>query len=90
MRECRAFYRFLQRVGLLLVVTAFVGVCGCSMFCCAMLYVQSGFEFILIGKRDLVAFLGLSSWCLVVVVWLSLAVSALCDSGVFLINSIIQ
>ena len=48
------------------------------MFCCKLPYVQSGFEFILIGKRDLVACLGLSSWCLVVVVWLFLAVSWIC------------
>ena len=39
-----------------------VGVCTCSMFCCTLL------------KRELVALLNLSSWCLVMVEWLFLAV----------------
>ena len=30
------------------------------------------------GKRELVALLSLSSWCLVIVVWLSLAVPWVC------------
>ena len=30
------------------------------------------------GKRELVALLGLSSWCLVMVVWLFLAVHRVC------------
>ena len=50
-----------------------MGFCNCSMFCCAFLYVLSSFAIILMGKRELVALLGLSSWCLVVVVWLFLA-----------------
>ena len=49
--------------------------CNCSMFCCALLYVHSSFAIILIGKRELVALLSCSSWCLVIVVWLFLAVS---------------
>ena len=40
------------------------------MFCCTLLYVNSCFEIILMGKRGLVALLGLSSWCLLIVVWL--------------------
>ena len=44
-------------------------VCNCSMFCCAFLYVPSSFAIILMGKRELVALLGLSFWCLVIVVW---------------------
>ena len=44
------------------------------MFCCTLLYVHSSFAIILMGKRELVALLGLSSWCLVIVVWLFLAV----------------
>ena len=44
-----------------------VGVCNCSMFCCTLLYVCSGIAIILMGKRELVASLGLSSWCLVMV-----------------------
>ena len=35
------------------------------MFCCTLLYVYSSFAIILLGKRDLVALLSLSSWCLV-------------------------
>ena len=35
------------------------------MFCCTLLYVHSSIAIILIGKRELVALLNLSSWCLV-------------------------
>ena len=55
-----------------------MGFCNCSMFCCALLYVHSSFAIILMGKRELVALLSLSSWCLVIVVWLFLAVPLLC------------
>ena len=41
-----------------------MGVCNCSMFCCTFLYVHSSFA-INMGKRELVALLSLSSWCLV-------------------------
>ena len=51
-----------------------MGVCKCSMFCCTLLYVHSSFASILMGKRELVALLNLSSWCLVMVGWLFLAV----------------
>ena len=51
-----------------------MGVCNCSMFCCTVLYVPSSFAIILMGKRELVALLSLSSWCLMIVVWLFLAV----------------
>ena len=44
-----------------------MGVCNCSMFCCTLLCVYSSIAIILIGKRELVALLCLSSWCLVVV-----------------------
>ena len=44
------------------------------MFCCMFLYVPSSFAIILMGMRELVALLSLSSWCLVIVVWLFLAV----------------
>ena len=44
-----------------------MGVCNCSMFCCTLLYVHSSIAIILMGKRELVALLNLSSWCLVVV-----------------------
>ena len=45
------------------------------MFCCTFLCVPSSFAIILMGKRELVALLSLSSWRLVIVVWLFLAVS---------------
>ena len=48
------------------------------MFCCALLYVHSSIAIILMGKRELVALLNLSSWCLVVVGWLFLAVPRGC------------
>ena len=35
------------------------------MFCCTFLYVFSSIAIILMGKRELVALLNLSSWCLV-------------------------
>ena len=55
-------------------VTPIVGVCNCSMFCCTLLYVHYSIAIILMGKRELVALLYLSSWCLVMVEWLFLAV----------------
>ena len=58
----------------LFIVTPIVGVCNCSMFCCTLLYVHSSIAIILMGKRQLVALLTSSSWCLVVVEWLFLAV----------------
>ena len=53
-----------------------MGVCNCSMLCCTLLYVHSSIAIILMGKREreLVALLGLSSWCLVMVERLFLAV----------------
>ena len=58
----------------LFIVTPIVGVCNCSLFCCTLLYVHSSIAIILIGKRELIALLNLSSWCLVMVQWLFLAV----------------
>ena len=55
-----------------------MGFCNFSMFCCALLYVPSSFEIILIGKRELVALFSLSSWGLVIVVWLFLVVPWVC------------
>ena len=55
-----------------------MGFCNCSMFCCTLLYVPSSFAIILMGKRELVALLSLSSWCLVIVLWLFLAVPWVC------------
>ena len=50
----------------------------CSMFCCTLFYVHSSFAIILEGKRELVAVLSLSSKCLVIVVWLFLAMQWVC------------
>ena len=55
-----------------------MGVSYCSMFCCTLLYVHSSMAIILMGKRELVALLNLSSWCLVIVEWLFLAVPRGC------------
>ena len=51
-----------------------MGVCNCSMFCCTLLYVHSSIAIILIGKRELIALLNLSSLCLVMVERLFLVV----------------
>ena len=55
-----------------------MGVSNCSMFCCTLLYVHSSIAIILMGKRELIALLNLSSWCLVVVEWLFLVVPRGC------------
>ena len=51
-----------------------MGVCNFSMFCCTLLYVHYIIAIILMGKRELVALLNLSSWCLVMVERLFLTV----------------
>ena len=55
-----------------------MGVCNCSMFCCTLLRVHSSIAIILMGKRELVALLNLSFWCLVLVERLFLAVPQGC------------
>ena len=55
-----------------------MGVCNCSMFCFTLLYVHSSIAIILMGKRELIALLNLSSWCLVMVEGLFLAVQRDC------------
>ena len=57
-----------------LLLLPILGVCNCSMFCCTLLYVHSSIAIILMGKRELIALLNLSSWCLVMVDRLFLAV----------------
>ena len=59
------------------------------MFCCMLLYAHSSFAIILIEKRELVALLGLSSWCLVSVQWLFLAVPWVCLRFVIVVFFII-
>ena len=61
-------------VDFLFTITLIVGVCNCSRFCFTLLYVHSSIAIILMGKRELVALLNLSSWCLVMVERLFLAV----------------
>ena len=48
------------------------------MFCCTLLYAHSSIAIILMGKRELIALLNLSSWCLVRVERLFLAVPRGC------------
>ena len=55
-----------------------MGVCNYSMFCCTLLYVHSSIAIILMGNRELVALLNLSSLCLVMVGRLFLAVPRGC------------
>ena len=54
-----------------------MGVCNFSMFYCMLLDVHSSVAIILMGKRELVALLK-SSWCLVMVERLFLAVPRGC------------
>ena len=61
-------------VDFLFMVASIVGVCNCFMFCCTLLYVHSSIAIILMGKRELVALLNVSSWCLVMIERLFLAV----------------
>ena len=62
-------------------------VCNCYMLCCTLLYVNSSFAIILIGKRELVALLSVATWCLVIVVWLFLAVPWVCLKFVIVLFS---
>ena len=48
------------------------------MFCCTLLYVHFSIAIILMGKRELIALLNLSSWCIVMVERLFLAVPRGC------------
>ena len=65
-------------VGVCNCSTPIVEVCNCSMFCCTLLCVLSSIAIILMGKREMVALLNLSSWCLVMVERLFLAVPQGC------------
>ena len=55
------------------------------MFCCTLLYVQSSFAIVLMGKRELVALLSLSSGCLVIVVLLFIAMPCVCQQFVIVV-----
>ena len=52
-----------------------------------LLYVHFSFAIILLGKRELVALLSLSFWCLVIVVWLFLTVPWVCMQFVIVVFS---
>ena len=65
-------------VDFLFIVTPIVRVCNCSLFCCTLLYFHSSIAIILMGKRELIALLNLSSWCLMMVERLFLAVPLGC------------
>ena len=55
------------------------------MFCCTLLYVPSCFAIILMGRKELVTLLSLSTWCLMIVVWLFLAVPWVCQQFVIVV-----
>ena len=55
------------------------------MFCCTLLYVHSCVAVVLVGKRELVALLGLSPWCLVMVELLFLTVPWGCPQFVIVV-----
>ena len=55
------------------------------MFCCMLLYVHSCIAIILMGKREQIALLNLSSWCLLMVERLFLAVPWGCLQFVFVV-----
>ena len=55
-----------------------MGVCNCSMYFCTLIHIHSSIAIILMGKRELVALINLSFWCLVMVEWLFLAVPRGC------------
>ena len=57
------------------------------MFCCTLLYVHSSIAIILMGKRELIALLSLSSWILIIVLWLFLTVPWVCLQFVIVIFS---
>ena len=68
--------------------TPIVGVCNYSMFCYTLLYVHSSIVIILMGKRELVALLNLSYWCLVMVDRLFLAMPRGCLRFVIVVLSV--
>ena len=72
-------------VDLLFIVIPIVGFCNCSLFFVSYSFINSSFAIILMGKRELVALLSLCSWCLIIVVWLFLAVSWVCLQFVIMV-----
>ena len=79
LKKITFIFTFVSKTGsvvveFLFIVTPIFGVFNCSIFRCTLLYVHSSTAIILMGKRELVALLNLSSWCLMMVEWLFLAV----------------
>ena len=70
---------------MLFIVSPIVRFINCSMFCCTLLHVHSSFAIFLMGNRELVAMLSLPFWCLVIVVWLFLAVPWVCMQFVIVV-----
>ena len=66
-----------------------MGVCNCFMFYYMLLDVHSSIAIILMGNRELVALLNVSSWCLVVVERLFLTVPRGCLQFVIMVFRII-
>ena len=63
-----------------------MGICGCSMFCCALLCDHSSFAITLYGEKrtgcfDLFVFL-VSRDCYVALLYDATGVSAVCDCGI--------
>ena len=58
-----------------------MGSCICSMFFCASLYFHSSFAIILMGKRELVAFLVSRDYCVALPCG-AIGLSAVCDCGI--------
>ena len=48
------------------------------LFCCALICVHFSFAIILMGKKEMVALLSLSSLCLVIIMWLFLVMPRVC------------
>ena len=63
-----------------------MGLCNCSMFCCALLCVHFSFSIITTGKRELVVLLCSSSIvsldCCVALPHDATVLSAVCDCGI--------
>ena len=80
-------------VDALLIATAIVGFCNCSMFCFALHHDHCSRATILMGKRELVTLLSLSSRCLVIVVWhfrSAIGMSVVFDCGILWSYSLFQ
>ena len=66
-----------------------MGLCNCSVFCCALLCLNSSFAIISMGKRERAGCFALFVFvCLMIVVWLfhdATGLSAVCGCGFLII-----